>query len=208
MESSQVTIVDYGMGNLWSVAHALRFLGAKSRVSKNPAEIHTAERLILPGVGSYFRAMHRLRATGLADALLEAVTARKSKILGICLGMQLMAERGSEDGASVGLGLIPGNVDPFSAAELGEQKTPHIGFNTVFASSKSVLLGNLSPKADFYFAHSYRMLPAEGAVSVGLCRHGIDFLASYERENIFAVQFHPEKSQTNGLQVLENFLFA
>lgn len=201
-----VTIVDFGMGNLWSVVSALNYLGAKSQVTGNPQAIREAEVLILPGVGSFFRAMERLRASGIADALHEAVFNRKRKILGICLGMQLMAERGFEDGESQGLGLIPGRVERFTGPELNGLKLPHIGFNRVTGGQESKLMKNLNPGADFYFVHSYRLLPAVGPGSISLCRYGINFLAAYELGNIYAVQFHPEKSQTNGLTLLKNFL--
>lgn len=203
-----VLIVDYGMGNLWSVASALRFLGAKTLVSQNPDQILKAEALILPGVGSFFRAMGRLRTTGIAEALQQAVIQQKCKILGICLGMQLLAEQGSEDGGIPGLGLIPGRADRFTGSELGGLKLPHIGFNRVTGDRQSKLLAHLVPAADFYFVHSYRLLPVPSDGHASLCNYGINFLAAYEKENIFGVQFHPEKSQTNGLRLLQNFLSA
>lgn len=207
-KQSRVTIVDYGMGNLWSVASALRFLGAETQIGENPGQIRQAEVLILPGVGSYLKAMERLRATGLAEALQQAVIQRKCKILGICLGMQLLAEQGSEDGRSRGLELIPGRADRFTVSELGGLKLPHIGFNQVTADRHSKLFAHLVPAADFYFVHSYRLLPVPSTARASLCHYGIDFLAAYERDNIFGVQFHPEKSQTNGLRLLKNFLAA
>jgi glutamine amidotransferase len=207
-KQSRVTIVDYGMGNLWSVANAFHYLGAETEVCENPKKIRNAEVLILPGVGSFLRAMVHLRATGLAEALKEAVFARKRKILGICLGMQLMAEKGMEDGESQGLGLIPGNVERFSPSVLGELKLPHIGFNRVTGNEQSRLFSQLRPAADFYFVHSFRLLPAISTGHFSLCHYGTDFLAAYEQENIYGVQFHPEKSQTNGLRLLQNFLSA
>ena len=205
---SRVTIVDYGMGNLWSVANAIHYLGAETEICKSPEKIRNAEVLLLPGVGSFFRAMDRLRATGLAEALMEAVVVRKRKILGICLGMQLMAEQGVEDGESRGLGWIPGKVERFSPLDLGKLKLPHIGFNRVTGNAQSRLFDELGPAPDFYFVHSFRLLPVPSSGHASVCHYGVDFLAAYEQENIYGVQFHPEKSQTNGLRLLKNFLTA
>ncbi len=204
--SGQVVIVDYGMGNLWSVLSALRFLGADPKISGEPAIIAEADVLILPGVGSFYKAMQTLHARGLAEAINEAVLGQRRKILGICLGMQLLAERGAEDGESPGLGFIPGAVERFTGEELGPLKIPHIGFNEVSASPQSRLFRSIAGAADFYFVHSYRLMAANLPGECGLCRYGVEFLAAYEHENIFATQFHPEKSQTNGLRLLKNFL--
>ena len=206
--SLKVVIVDYGMGNLWSVHSALTFLGVEPSVSNDPGTISRADQLILPGVGSFGNAMSALEALNLLDSLREAVLVGKKKILGICLGMQLFAEHGCEDGDSPGLGFIPGKVERFTNAELGKFKIPHIGFNSVSTPSSSILYKGLSQEPDFYFVHSYRLLPPEDEYLKGICNYGIDFMASYERDNIFSTQFHPEKSQTNGLKLLSNFLSA
>lgn len=204
----QIVIVDYGMGNLWSVQSALRYLGVEPVISGDPVVVGAADALILPGVGSFFKAMHALESQGLAEALYEAVLRRQRKILGICLGMQLFAEKGTEDGECTGLGFIPGTVERFTSKELGPLKVPHIGFNQVNASLQSCLFRGIALPADFYFVHSYRLRAAEVPGEHGLCHHGIEFLAAYESENIFATQFHPEKSQANGLRLLSNFLAA
>jgi glutamine amidotransferase len=194
------------MGNLWSVLSALRYLGVEPIVSGDPAVVVAADSLILPGVGSFRKAMQALQTLGLVEALSEAVLSRKSKILGICLGMQLLAERGTEDGECPGLGFIPGSIDRFTREELGSLKVPHIGFNQVRATPHSRLFKGIVSPADFYFVHSYRLLAADFPGDRGLCCYGTEFLAAYEHENIFATQFHPEKSQTNGLKLLNNFL--
>jgi glutamine amidotransferase len=204
--SAQPVIVDYGMGNLWSVYSALRYLGAFPIVSGDPDVVAGASTLILPGVGSFNKAMQALNSSGLADALRDAVLVRQRKLLGICLGMQLLAERGDEDGVCSGLGFIPGAVERFTRGELQEVKLPHIGFNRVNADAKSRLFKGLMNNSDFYFVHSYRLIANGLPGKHGLCTYGIDFLAAIEHENIFATQFHPEKSQTNGLQLLSNFL--
>jgi glutamine amidotransferase len=203
---AQPVIVDYGMGNLWSVFSALRYLGAAPIVSADPDVVAKANTLILPGVGSFNKAMQALNNSGLADALRDAVIVRQRKLLGICLGMQLLAERGNEDGVCPGLGFIPGTVDRFTRGELQDGKLPHIGFNRVRADAKSRLFQGIMKSSDFYFVHSYRLLANGLPGKHGICNYGVDFLAAIEHENIFATQFHPEKSQTNGLQLLSNFL--
>ena len=204
--SKKITIVDYGIGNLWSVSSALSYLGHDSVVSTTPSEVANADVLILPGVGSFRKAMLALRKLHLDEAILEAVKGRRRKVLGICLGMQLLASYSTEDGESAGLGLISTGVGRFDSGTMGRLKVPHIGFNQVSEKGQSILFKGLVSSADFYFIHSYRML-ADGLTGHhGICNYGQDFLAAYEHENIFGVQFHPEKSQTNGLKLLKNFI--
>jgi imidazole glycerol-phosphate synthase subunit HisH len=206
MNKSNVTVIDYGMGNLWSVLSALRYLGCNPIVSSDPSEIVRAESLVLPGVGSFRKAVDTLRQTGLDQAILDAVQTKGIKILGICLGMQLMGSRGSEDGDMQGLSLIPKTVDMFTMQEIGANKIPHIGFDLVHSSPDARLFQGLQQVADFYFVHSYRMLPVGLSGKPATCSYGVEFLAAYEQDNIFATQFHPEKSQSNGLVLLKNFL--
>ncbi|MCW6037901.1 imidazole glycerol phosphate synthase subunit HisH [Spirulina subsalsa FACHB-351] len=201
-----IIVIDYGAGNLWSVLNAIRYLGSQASISGNPEEIRGAECLILPGVGSFRKAMETLQHSNLAQAILEAVQLRGCKILGICLGMQLLGSHGTEDGDTVGLGLIPNRVDKFTDRELSGNKIPHVGFNTVnFAECKG-LFSNFSDEADFYFVHSYRMLPENLQARLAICHYGVEFVAAFEKNNICGTQFHPEKSQTNGLMLLDNFL--
>lgn len=206
MSNSNITVVDYGMGNLWSVLSALRYLGCNPKASSDPDEIARADSLLLPGVGSFRKAMIALQQKGLDQAIVEAVQVKGSKILGICLGMQLMGISSSEDGDTLGLGFIKSTVDKFTLSEIGANKLPHIGFDSVRNQSSGHLFKGLQNTADFYFVHSYRMLPMELAGISATCRYGVEFLAAYEQDNIFATQFHPEKSQTNGLILLSNFL--
>ena len=206
MSNTPITVIDYGMGNIWSVLSAFRYLGEMPKVSSDPDEISKAGSLVLPGVGSFRKAMLTLQQGGLHEAILEAVKKRGSKILGICLGMQLLGSRGSEDGDTPGLGLIPTEVEKFSAQEIGSNKIPHIGFNSVHSNPDSRLFHRLSSVAEFYFVHSYRMLPDNLRGQAAICHYGSPFLAAYEHDNIFATQFHPEKSQSNGLLLLKNFL--
>ena len=203
-----MTVIDYGMGNIWSVTSALRYLKCEAVVSSDPLAIQKAESLILPGVGSFRKAMKALRDLNLEAPIIESALVRRVKFLGICLGMQLMAIDSTEDGITKGLNLIPSKVDKFSLAEITEQKVPHIGFDQVNSDSSGNLFKGISGNQDFYFVHSYRMLPPDSQGIVSTCNYGIEFLAAYENENLFATQFHPEKSQTNGLKLLDNFLKA
>lgn len=206
MNKLNITVIDYGMGNLWSVFSALRYLGYNPEVTADPNEIVKADSLLLPGVGSFRKAMIALKEKELDQAIVEAVQIKGSKILGICLGMQLMGISSSEDGDTAGLGLIPSGVDKFTPQEIGPNKIPHIGFDLVHSQPNSRLFKGLQQASDFYFVHSYRMLPSGLIGKVAICNYGAEFLAAYEQDNIFATQFHPEKSQTNGLMLLKNFL--
>jgi len=206
MTSSTVTIVDYGMGNIWSVRNALMFLGCEVDICSDPNRVADASCLILPGVGSFRRAMERLRAAELDQAILSAVRGQSSKILGICLGMHLLGTTGTEDGKTDGLGLINATVDGFELPKDSPHKIPHTGFNVVHSTETSKLFSALPRQADFYFVHSYRMLSDCLPGEAGICHHGESFMATYEDGNVFAAQFHPEKSQTNGLLLLKSFL--
>jgi imidazole glycerol-phosphate synthase subunit HisH len=201
-------VIDYGMGNIWSVTSALKYLNCDVVVSSDPLAIQRAETLILPGVGSFKKAMNALRDMNLETPILEAALFRKVKFLGICLGMQLMGIDSTEDGITKGLQLIPSTVEKFSQAEIVNRKLPHIGFDQVTGDSGGNLFKGITDNQDFYFVHSYRMLPPDSQGIVSTCNYGVNFLAAYESDNLFATQFHPEKSQTNGLKLLENFLRA
>ncbi len=208
MKKSKVTIIDYGMGNIWSVASALKYLDCEVVISSDAKIIEKAQVLILPGVGSFRRAMEALKLLRLEEAILESALARKIKFLGICLGMQLMGQESTEDGETKGLNLIPAKVDKFTREEVGALKIPHIGFNQVKSPLGTILFRDIPVNQDFYFVHSFKMLPISLAGMTSHCSYGIDFLAAYENENLFATQFHPEKSQANGLKLLQNFLNA
>jgi glutamine amidotransferase len=194
------------MGNILSVYNALKFLGCDPVVSKDPTLIHKSQYLILPGVGSFRMAMKNLKSLRMDTAIIEAAQENSKKILGICLGMQLLGTSSTEDGVTDGLNLIPSNVDKFTSDHLLEKKIPHVGFNEVQSLPESQLFQSLSSKSDFYFVHSYRMLPIHGLGISATCNYIDNFMAAYEKDNIFGTQFHPEKSQTNGLTLLENFL--
>ncbi len=203
-----VAVIDYGAGNVWSVLNAFKYLGATPRLVDDPEQVLTADFLVLPGVGSFRQGMNRLREYGIDKALQEAVRQKGKKILGICLGMQLLGGYGTEDGYTEGLGLVSYGVEPFAKEEVNGRKIPHVGFNSVLFKKADGLFRGLGPQADFYFVHSYRMLPegSDPLFAQGICTYGIEFLAAFEKDNVCGTQFHPEKSQTNGLILLQNFL--
>jgi glutamine amidotransferase len=206
---NKVTIIDYGMGNLWSVASAIKFLGADPVVSHDPIEIANSNCLVLPGVGSFRRAMETIRANKYDQAIAEALTNSKTKLLGICLGMQLLGASSTEDGVTLGLGLVPNLVTRFSSNNNIKIKIPHIGFSEVKSPKNSSLFVNIPDNSSFYFVHSYFMEIANYDVTkshVAIATHGTDFVAAIESGRICGTQFHPEKSQKSGLQLMRNFL--
>jgi glutamine amidotransferase len=200
----EVCIVDYGFGNIWSLRSAINFLGYKCNVSSNPTDVLRADGIILPGVGAFKSAMASLEEKKLAAAIVNAVSKEGNKILGICLGMQVMAERGHENGVTKGLGLFEGEIKVIDPS-IG-LKVPHIGFNEVDANPESRLFQDLPSKSDFYFVHSYQLELAPQTGMSAYTTYGKTFVSAFERGNVFATQFHPEKSQSNGLKVLKNFL--
>lgn len=200
-----VVIVDYGMGNIFSIQSALKYLGVKTKLSGVVSDILEAERIVLPGVGSFRRAMANLKAKGLDTVLRESALEKKIPLLGICLGMQLLGQSSTEDGFTKGLSFINAPVERFSSEDPAI-KIPHVGFNTVTTKENSVLFKGLPRETDFYFTHSFYMNCNSNSHVSGTCHHGNTFAAGIEKENIFGTQFHPEKSQSNGLIVLKNFV--
>ena len=201
-----IVIIDYGMGNLFSIQSAIRYLGAESVITADKKTIINAGRIILPGVGSFYQAMENLHSTGLVAVVRDTVIARHMPILGICLGMQLMGASSTEDGFCEGLRLIDCPVERFDDSKSEGLKIPHVGFNTVTVVPKSKLFLGLDAQVDFYFTHSYRMKYTDQPYATGICHHGESFIAAFEMEHICGTQFHPEKSQTNGLSLLKNFI--
>lgn len=201
-----IAIVDYGMGNLHSVRHALEHVGAEVLVTSRAEDLERAERIVLPGVGAFGECMRNLHATGLVETLEEQVRAEGKPFLGICLGMQALAEEGLELGHHKGLGWLRGVVEPLPVAGTG-LKLPHVGWNEVRPSSTGApLFRGLRKDASFYFVHSYRLRPSDPAVTAATCDYGGAFTAAVLDRNVFATQFHPEKSQQDGLRLLANFL--
>ena len=203
MPSSKLTIVDYGMGNIWSVESAFQFLDVEVVVSSDPEIISKSECIILPGVGSFKEAMETLTLTNIDEGL-NLARNKGYKILGICLGMQLLGASSTEEGFTSGLNFFDRKVEYFSNDH--DIKVPHIGFNSVYSHNQSRLFEEIENGSDFYFVHSYRMINNGEDVRHSYCDYGEKFLSSFEFENIFGTQFHPEKSQTNGIKLLQNFL--
>jgi len=206
MKQPIITVIDYGMGNICSVINALEYLGGSVVLTSDPKQIKSADHLILPGVGSFRKAMETLRVKRIDTAICSAAETNGSRILGICLGMQLLGSHSTEDGDTIGLELIPNRVEQFSQVELKENKLPHVGYNSVHLSESEGLFRDIPEDAFFYFNHSYRMLVGDLMGISATCTYGIEFLAAFETDNICGTQFHPEKSQSNGLLLLKNFL--
>jgi len=204
--NNEVLIIDYGMGNLWSVASAIRFLGKTPVVTGDLSKISESKTLILPGVGSFRRAMDTIRKQSIDKAIFESLQNPKSKLLGICLGMQLLGASSTEDGLTEGLGLVQNKVVRLTNSEKNPIKIPHVGFNRVRISKESKLFEQVPIDASFYFVHSYAMQILNDSSTYTTTTYGYRFVAAIESGQLFGTQFHPEKSQKNGLKVLENFL--
>lgn len=198
----RISIVDYGMGNIASVRYAFAFLGIDAQIADSASKIDDAEAIILPGVGAFGEAMRNLETQDLVAPLTEAVMERKTPFLGLCLGMQLLAESSPELGEHQGLGWIPGRIE-LLPADAGH-RVPHVGWASLLFDPEDPLFARISPDACFYFDHSYSL----GAGMPGItatAEHVAPFAAVLRHDNIFATQFHPEKSQRNGLKLLRNF---
>ena len=197
-----IAVVDYGMGNIRSVSKALEHVAPRDqvRVTADPMAIRAADRVVVPGQGAMPDCMRQLAASGARDAVIEA--AGSKPFLGICIGLQMLFERG-EEGDTAGLGLLPGRVPRFKPMGL---KIPHMGWNEVMQERPHALWNGIADRSRFYFVHSYYPEPADRSITTGTCAYGISFTCAVARDNIFAVQFHPEKSQNSGLQLLSNFV--
>ncbi|WP_299549369.1 imidazole glycerol phosphate synthase subunit HisH [uncultured Helicobacter sp.] len=193
-------IVNYQVGNLASVQNAIVKLGEKVQIEEDPQNLKNYDRLILPGVGAFGDAMEHLRTSGMQEALIEFAKSGKP-LLGICLGMQLLFEKSYEFGEHFGLGLLKGEVVKFDS---GEKKIPHIGWNLVCKRLESDLLKHLDSNFYLYFVHSFYVKNLENAV--GVSNYGVDFASIVQKENIFGIQPHPEKSHNIGLLILKNFI--
>jgi imidazole glycerol-phosphate synthase subunit HisH len=203
MSRIEIAIVDYQMGNLRSVQKALERVGAEATITNDPNQIAEARKVILPGVGAFGDAMRELNARNLPESIVDSIRSGKP-FLGICLGLQLLFETGFEGERHPGLGVIAGEVVRFS--HIPDRKVPHMGWNQVRAEKANCqLLDGISSDAYFYFVHSYYVQPADTSAVWLSCDYGQQFCASIWRDNLFATQFHPEKSQRDGLKLLENF---
>ena len=206
-----IAIVDYDMGNLRSVSKALEHVGASVRVTSDPSEVASAEKLVLPGVGAFPAAMRELRTRGLIEPI-KRVIAEGRPYLGICLGLQLLFDDSEEGAGAKGLGVLAGQVRKFTTASEPRLKIPHMGWNQVLgqrataAGAACPLLEGISDGSYFYFVHSYYAQPADRSVVTLTTEYGAPFAAMVWKDQLFATQFHPEKSQALGLKLLENFV--
>jgi glutamine amidotransferase len=203
-----IVIVDYGMGNLGSILNMLKKIGIDAKISRDPADIQRADKLILPGVGAFDRGIAGLSDFGLLPVLNRRVRDERCPVLGLCLGMQLMT-RGSEEGSRPGLGWIAGDTRRFAFDEAHRDlKVPHMGWNDVQVASADPLLAGYDETPRFYFAHSYFVACDEPAQVLGTTRFGFDFASVVGCGNVFGTQFHPEKSHAFGMRILGNFARA
>ncbi|PCJ01407.1 MAG: imidazole glycerol phosphate synthase subunit HisH [Flavobacteriales bacterium] len=203
--SKKVAIIDYGLGNHFSVQKKVARLGYDVITTHNPQRIKEADKLILPGVGHFGKAMETLQELNLINILNEEVIQKKKPILGICLGMQLMASH-SEEGNIEGLNWFDATVERFQVTDKLKYKVPHTGWNQIDISKKNELLENIENHSEFYFVHAYHFNCKDKSDALCKTSYELDFTSAIERNNIFGVQFHPEKSHDVGLQLLKNFI--
>jgi len=195
-----IAIIDYNMGNISSVENAFKKVGADVKVTSNTKDINNAGALILPGVGAYRDAYKNLERLDIIETLKENI--RKKIFLGICLGMQLLFEYSMENGRNTGLGILGGSVEKIPSVV----KVPHMGWNQLnILKKESKIFYGIEAEKNFYFIHSYHVIPQNKNIISSTVDYGMDIAASIEYENIYGVQFHPEKSSMNGLKILENF---
>ena len=200
----KIAIVDYGMGNIRSIVSALKYIDVQNIiVSSNNQELKQADKIILPGVGSFGKAMQLIQNKNLDSILNELVVQRQKPVLGICLGMQLLGMFSDEDGFNQGLGFIDGNTDIFDSNNV---TVPHVGCNQVIVGNLSRLYQGMGDILDFYFVHSFYVKPELDSDIVGSTDYICQYTSAVARDNLFATQFHPEKSQDDGLRLLKNFL--
>ena len=201
---AKITMIDYGASNIRSALKAFEFLGADIELTSDPERVLLSTKLVLPGVGAFGSGMAAVRRLGLDSAVTEAA-ARGVPLLGICVGMQFLFDTSSEMGSHTGFGLIPGRVDRFEPVD-ATLKIPHMGWNQVDHDGAHWLLRGVPSGGYVYFVHSYYCRPNDSADLVATAEYGHPFAAVVARENIFGIQFHPEKSQKHGLRILENYI--
>lgn len=200
-----ITIIDYGMGNIGSLENMIQKVGGKVSIATQPEHIATASKIILPGVGSFDNGMKKLADCGFIEPLIKRVQEDKIPLLGICLGMQLLTES-SEEGKLPGLGLLKAKTKRFKVALDNNLKIPHMGWNEVIIKKQSPIFLEMTDDISFYFVHSYFVVCDEPSDILGTTIYGQEFVSAIQHENIFATQFHPEKSHKYGMKVMKNFL--
>ena len=201
----KILIVDYGMGNLFSLYRAIEECGGKPCISNNPSHLEHADKIILPGVGSFKKGMHNLGKQGWVNALQDFVSNKQLPLLGICLGMQLLATKSYEHGETRGLNLISGEVVRLHTESIKE-RIPHVGWNTVYQKQTNCLFNNLDDRKDFYFVHSYYFKPTQEEHIMAETPYCGRFASAVSTDYVYGVQFHPEKSSKAGFQLLKNYI--
>lgn len=199
-----IAVIDYGLGNLASVAKAVRTAGAEVIITDDPKQLKRADRIILPGQGAFTDGIKNLHRRGLVKTLSHEVLDKKKPFLGICLGLQLLGEISFENGIHQGLGWIKGNVVKLKVGK--NEKLPHIGWNNISFGKNSPIFSGVPNESDFYFVHSYYLKPENKNIIAATCTYGEKFPVAFIQKNIWATLFHPEKSQQVGLELLKNFV--
>lgn len=200
----QVALVDIGSGNYASVRNAFRYLGIGIQEASRPEDLRNASHIVLPGVGAFAKVMERLSRSGFAEELKAQLSDRGKPFLGLCVGMQVLATSGTEFGDHPGLGIVPGKVVRIDAGA-GRLPVPHMGWNNLDMAGDNPLFKGLDPAPSFYFVHSFHVVTEDSGHLAASCEYGGRVTACIARDNVFGVQFHPEKSQENGLMLLRNF---
>lgn len=199
-----IKIIDYGLGNILAFQNVFKRLNVPTGIAKTAADLEGATKLVLPGVGAFDQAMRLLDDSGMREALEDYVIERRVPVLGVCVGMQILAES-SEEGDAAGLGWIPGCVKGFGSLRSDELLIPHMGWNDVTPATQNGLFAQLGPDARFYFLHSFYFECAETQHVAAVTRYGLDFASAVHCDNIYGVQFHPEKSHHFGARLLKSF---
>jgi len=199
---SLIAIIDYGMGNLRSVEKAFQHVGHEAFIARRPGEVSRASHVVLPGVGGFPECMKNLKLSGMVDAVYGSIESGRP-FLGICLGLQLLFTESEEFGTHEGLNILKGRVVRFRLGP--EFKVPHMGWNQIRIRKEAPLLQGIEDDSFLYFVHSYHVIPSDGEIISTLTDYGGEFVSSVWKDNIFACQFHPEKSQETGLRILKNF---
>ena len=205
--SNRVAIIDVGRGNVASIQRMIEKVGGQVVLARKSDQLNVANKIILPGVGHFDEGMSRLREYGFVDALIDGSRDKSFQVLGICLGMQLLC-RGSEEGKLPGLGLIDADVKKFRFADELNLKVPHMGWNVVRPTERSPLLPSSDVVQRFYFVHSYIAVPDDPSIKIGVADYGGEFCAAFQQDNLFGVQFHPEKSHRFGMLLMKKFMDA
>ena len=200
-----ISILNFGSGNIASISRLISKLGCESMVCSSPDEILLAKKIIIPGVGHFSHGMNSIKSKGLEGILNEKIIQERVPVLGICLGMQLFCQH-SEEGGISGLGYIDASVKKFDFSNLDHLRIPHMGWNTIKTTRDNQLIPFSSGEQRFYFVHSYYVLPNDVDITIATSNYGDEFCAAFQKDNIFGVQFHPEKSHNFGIRLLKKFI--